>query len=61
MFIFCYSRVHITKQTLEHLHGEYEVEPGNGGERNLYLQENKIETFFIKSIHPVQKKVNNTT
>ncbi|XP_041365496.1 adenylate cyclase type 1-like isoform X2 [Gigantopelta aegis] len=42
------GRVHITKATLEHLHGEYEVEPGNGRDRNSTLREQQIETFLIK-------------
>ncbi|KAH3715828.1 hypothetical protein DPMN_058541, partial [Dreissena polymorpha] len=51
------GRVHITSQTLEHLRGEYEVEPGKGGERNAYIQEHGIETYFVKSAgSPVLKK-----
>ena len=56
MFL-CQRRVHITKQTLECLHGEYEVEPGHGGSRNPYLQEHGIETYLVKSLHPVPPKV----
>ncbi|XP_062578862.1 adenylate cyclase type 5-like [Saccostrea cucullata] len=41
------GRVHITKETLHCLHGEYDVEPGNGVERNAFIKENKIETFLI--------------
>ncbi|ESP00183.1 hypothetical protein LOTGIDRAFT_141290, partial [Lottia gigantea] len=44
--------VHITQTTLDHLHGEYEVEPGNGGDRNTFLKQHTIETFFIKAKHP---------
>ncbi|XP_050418013.1 adenylate cyclase type 1 [Patella vulgata] len=44
--------VHITQSTLDHLHGEYEVEPGNGGDRNAFLKQHTIETFFIKAKHP---------
>ena len=44
--VFC-SRVHITKETLENLDGMYQVEPGNGGERNAYLKDHAIETFLI--------------
>ncbi|XP_045170613.2 Ca(2+)/calmodulin-responsive adenylate cyclase-like [Mercenaria mercenaria] len=50
------GRVHITKQTLECLHGEYEVENGHGGDRNAYLQEKGIETYLVKSLHPVPPK-----
>lgn len=45
--IFIGRRVHITKETLHCLHGDYEVEPGNGAERNAFIKENKIETFLI--------------
>ncbi|KAF0035785.1 hypothetical protein F2P81_011097 [Scophthalmus maximus] len=41
------SRIHITKATLQYLNGDYEVEPGFGGERNAYLKENSIETFLV--------------
>ncbi|XP_032191118.1 adenylate cyclase type 5 isoform X2 [Mustela erminea] len=41
------SRIHITKATLNYLNGDYEVEPGCGGERNAYLKEHSIETFLI--------------
>ena len=50
-WFYC-RRVHLTKATLDHLHGEYETEPGHGGERNSYLKHHNIETFFIKSKHP---------
>uniref|UniRef100_A0A8C6U8M7 adenylate cyclase n=1 Tax=Neogobius melanostomus TaxID=47308 RepID=A0A8C6U8M7_9GOBI len=41
------GRIHITKATLQYLNGDYEVEPGHGGERNTYLKENNIETFLV--------------
>nr|CAD7425135.1 unnamed protein product [Timema monikensis] len=41
------GRVHITKETLKYLEGDYEVEPGNGGERNSYLRDHNIETHLI--------------
>lgn len=41
------SRIHITKATLQYLNGDYEVEPGFGGERNAYLKEHNIETFLV--------------
>lgn len=40
-------RIHITQATLQYLNEDYEVEPGHGGERNAYLKEHNIETFFI--------------
>ncbi|KAL2103951.1 hypothetical protein ACEWY4_000819 [Coilia grayii] len=41
------GRIHITKATLQYLNGDYEVEPGFGGERNAYLKEQGIETFLV--------------
>ncbi|KAM4626819.1 adenylate cyclase type 5 isoform 1-T1 [Discoglossus pictus] len=41
------GRIHITKATLNYLNGDYEVEPGTGGERNAYLKKHSIETFLI--------------
>lgn len=42
-----FRRVHITEETLACLDGGYEVENGNGGERNQYLKEKKVETFLV--------------
>lgn len=44
---FAFSRIHITKATLNYLNGDYDVEPGFGGERNVYLRKHNIETFLI--------------
>lgn len=41
------SRVHISQSTLECLHGEFDVEAGNGGERCDYLRERGIETYLV--------------
>ncbi len=46
-----HRKVHITRSTLECLNGDYEVEPGNGHERNAFLQKHEIETFFIVPSH----------
>ena len=46
-FLFNFRRVHITQATLEHLHGEYEVEPGNGHLRDQYLREQGVQSYFI--------------
>lgn len=45
--LFSPSRIHITKATLNYLNGDYDVEPGFGGERNVYLRKHNIETFLI--------------
>ena len=42
-----FRRVHISKTTLLYLNGAYEVEVGEGGERDAYLRERNIETFLI--------------
>lgn len=47
LYICSFRRIHITKATLQYLNGDYEVEPGFGGERNAYLKENSIETFLV--------------
>ena len=49
--------MHLTRTTLEHLHGDYETEAGRGGERSAYLKHHHVETFFIKAKHP--RKVGN--
>uniref|UniRef100_A0A673Z7D9 adenylate cyclase n=1 Tax=Salmo trutta TaxID=8032 RepID=A0A673Z7D9_SALTR len=50
-FSFSTRKVHITKATLDSLNGDYEVEPGNGHERNAFLLKHQIETFFIVPSH----------
>lgn len=45
--VFGTSRVHISQSTMECLHGEFDVEPGNGGERCDYLRERGIETYLV--------------
>ncbi|XP_034058619.1 adenylate cyclase type 2 isoform X1 [Gymnodraco acuticeps] len=41
------GRVHITSVTLEHLNGSYKVEDGDGQERDPYLKEHGVITFFV--------------
>uniref|UniRef100_A0A8C7XC84 Adenylate cyclase type 3 n=1 Tax=Oryzias sinensis TaxID=183150 RepID=A0A8C7XC84_9TELE len=41
------GRVHISQSTMECLHGEFDVEPGNGGERCDYLRERGIDTYLV--------------
>lgn len=42
-----YSRVHITKSTLEYLGDKFEVEPGGGASREAYLADHKVESYLI--------------
>lgn len=46
--------VHITQSTFDCLHDEYEVQEGNGAERNSYLREKNVKTYFI--IPPQQRR-----
>lgn len=45
--IFWTSRVHISQSTMECLHGEFDVEPGDGGDRCDYLRERGIDTYLV--------------
>lgn len=53
--ISCFSRVHVTRATMEQLNGRFAVEPGNGGTREGYLADHKVETFLI--VHPSDANV----
>ncbi|XP_022256133.1 Ca(2+)/calmodulin-responsive adenylate cyclase-like isoform X2 [Limulus polyphemus] len=48
------GRVHISQATLDFLHGEYKVEPGRGADRNAYLREHHVKTYFI--VPPAQRR-----
>uniref|UniRef100_A0A8C9WLA3 Adenylate cyclase type 5 n=1 Tax=Scleropages formosus TaxID=113540 RepID=A0A8C9WLA3_SCLFO len=50
------GRIHITKSTLNYLNGDYDVEPGFGGERNVYLKKHNIETYLIVSCSQKRKE-----
>ncbi|KAI5717000.1 hypothetical protein M8J76_015933 [Diaphorina citri] len=41
------GRVHITQATLNQLGDKFKVEPGNGGSRDPYLADHRVETFLI--------------
>lgn len=47
LYFLFFRRVHITKETLKCLDGDYEVEQGKGAERNSYLKDHQIETYLI--------------
>lgn len=40
-------RIHITSETLSFLKSDYEVEKANGIERDPFLRDHNIETWFI--------------
>lgn len=42
-----HRRVHISQSTKDSLHGEFELEPGDGGERCEYLLEKGIDTYLV--------------
>ncbi|XP_044185747.1 adenylate cyclase type 3-like [Thunnus albacares] len=52
------GRVHISQSTKESLHGEFELEPGNGGERCEYLLEKGIETYLVLVPKETANKLN---
>ncbi|XP_012937063.1 adenylate cyclase isoform X1 [Aplysia californica] len=47
------GRVHISKQTLDCLDGEYDVEPGLGGERSTFLADTGVDTYLVV---PVERR-----
>lgn len=47
-----YRRVHISESTFQCLNGAYEVEDGNGQERDAYLRVHDVKTYLIKQIEP---------
>lgn len=47
MLCSLHRRVHISQSTKDSLRGEFELEPGNGGERCDYLLEKDIDTYLV--------------
>ncbi|XP_056644231.1 adenylyl cyclase 78C isoform X2 [Diorhabda sublineata] len=50
------GQVHISEATYQCLGGAYEVEPGNGQERDAYLREHNITTYLIKQCEPMRSR-----
>lgn len=50
--------IHLTKQTLDLLNGEYVAEPGDGHLRDELLAKYNIKTFLIKPQDEVKERKN---
>ncbi|KAF5286671.1 hypothetical protein FQR65_LT12475 [Abscondita terminalis] len=50
------GRVHISEATYRCLNGVYEVDPGNGQERDAYLREHDVQTFLIRQLEPLRTR-----
>lgn len=55
-----HRRVHVSQSTKDSLQGEYELEPGNGGERCEYLLEKGIDTYLVQVAKQVANGLNGT-
>ncbi|XP_047430243.1 adenylate cyclase type 3-like [Mugil cephalus] len=55
------GRVHISQTTKDSLHGEFELEEGNGGERCEYLLEKGIDTYLVLVPKTTPKGLNGNT
>ncbi|RVE56050.1 hypothetical protein OJAV_G00232210 [Oryzias javanicus] len=55
------GRVHISQSTKDSLRGEFEVEPGNGGERCEYLLEKGIDTYLVLVPKQAEQELNRQT
>ncbi|CAG9864998.1 unnamed protein product [Phyllotreta striolata] len=50
------GQVHISEATYQCLDGAYEVEPGNGQDRDAYLRERNMTTYLIKQMEPMRSR-----
>lgn len=48
--------MHISAETLKCLNDVYEVEPGNGADRDNYLKDRDVVTYLIKQTEPLKSK-----
>lgn len=48
--------MHISADTLACLNDVYEVEPGNGVDRDNYLKDRNVVTYLIKQTEPLRSK-----
>ena len=47
IIIFYCRRVHISEVTAKALGDQFQLEPGNGGDRDDYIQKHKIKTYLV--------------
>ena len=45
--IYAIRRVHISEATAKALNGQFELEPGDGEERDDYIRNSEIKTFLV--------------
>ncbi|KAJ8920880.1 hypothetical protein NQ315_015673 [Exocentrus adspersus] len=50
------GQIHISEATYQYLNGAYEVEPGNGQDRDSYLREHNVTTYLIKQVEPMRPR-----
>ncbi|KAB0798774.1 hypothetical protein PPYR_06654 [Photinus pyralis] len=50
------GRVHISEATYQCLNGVYDVDPGNGQERDAYLKEHNVQTYLIRQLEPMRSR-----
>ncbi|KAF5271309.1 hypothetical protein FQA39_LY08107 [Lamprigera yunnana] len=50
------GKVHISDATYRCLNGVYEVDPGNGQERDAYLREHDVQTYLIRQLEPLRAR-----
>ncbi|KAK3737562.1 hypothetical protein QZH41_017759 [Actinostola sp. cb2023] len=50
----CLGRVHITRDVLNCLNGDYVVEEGNGRDRDSFLKQYNIQTYLVVANDPVK-------
>lgn len=44
-----FRRIHVSGTTLKYLNGEYEVVASDGAEKNKYLRDNHVSTYYVTS------------
>lgn len=50
------GKVHISQATYDCLKGAYDIDPGNGHERDNYLKVQEVTTYLIKQVEPMKTR-----